>query len=50
MNSKYITNTDDEKLYELLKPFYREAGIDIEKFEKDKIFKMIFRLKRKRDT
>uniref|UniRef100_A0A7C3NGN2 Glutamate--tRNA ligase n=1 Tax=candidate division WOR-3 bacterium TaxID=2052148 RepID=A0A7C3NGN2_UNCW3 len=47
MNSKYITNTDDEKLYELLKPFYREAGIDIEKFEKDKIFKMIFSVKEK---
>lgn len=47
MNSKYITNSSDEKLYELVKPFYKEYGIDIEKFHREKVLKIIFSVKEK---
>ncbi len=47
MNSKYITNSTNEKLYELLVPFYLKENIDLKEYPKEKILKIIESVKEK---
>ncbi len=47
MNSKYITNCDNNRLYGLLKPLYEKESIILDNFEKEHIFRIFDSVKEK---